>query len=66
MRATVPAKPLRHCRQTSIAALIEESLTVLECEATREYVRAAVVSRACSGDVAAALALLGYWCDAAR
>lgn len=60
--ATVPAK-LRHCRQTTIAALIAESLAALELEATREYVRAQTVLRACDGDYTAAYALLGYWTD---
>jgi hypothetical protein len=54
---------LNRCRVTTIDALITEALSQLELEATREYVRAATVARACNGDLTAAYALLGYWVD---
>ena len=74
MQATKLAKPahnLRHCRQTTIEALISESLSQLEAadasaaeiQATRDYVRAAVIARAVAGDRAAAMALLTYWVE---
>jgi len=65
-------QPLNRCRQTTIAALIAESLAALELAessegiaATRDYIRAQNVVRACNGDLTAAYALLGYWADGA-
>jgi len=70
--ATVPAK-LKHCRQTTIEALIAEALSALDLAessegiaATRDYIRAQNVVRACNGDLTAAYALLGYWVDTAN
>jgi hypothetical protein len=65
VRATKLArpKPLGHCRQTTIDALITEALSQLEVEATRDYIRAQNVLRACDGDLTAAYALLGYWME---
>jgi len=66
-------KALHHCRQTTIEALIAEALTALELAessegiaATRDYIRAQNVVRACNGDLTAAYALLGYWTDGAK
>jgi hypothetical protein len=68
VQATKLARPrasanLGHCRVTTIDALITEALSQLEVEATRDYIRAQNVLRACDGDLTAAYALLGYWVD---
>lgn len=64
MQATKLERPnLRHCRQTTIAALISEALSALEVTETRDYIRAHTIARACEGDMTAAYALLGYWTE---